>query len=96
MEDLIIGKLGMTGKEYADGKMPELLEGPKKQEYVVLVAMIVDTAIIPAYSEREAAEMYMFPADLETKDCALWAMTRAEFEEMVKPAAVDAREPAAE
>ena len=93
MGDLIEGGFRGTAKEYADDKVPLLLEGPKakEQEFVVLVATIIDTAIIMATDERAAAEKYEFSPDLEQMDCAIWALTRAEFNEMVKPAETEAK-----
>jgi len=65
----------------------------KDQEYVVLVSMIVDTAIIRATSEKAAAEKYEMPEMFADKDIAVWAMTRAEFDEMMKEACPDKVEP---
>ena len=63
----------------------------KDQEYVVLVAMIVDTAIIRANSEKMAAERYEMPEMFLDKDIAVWAMTRKEFDEMMKAGEAEAR-----
>ena len=68
----------MTGEEYAK----EMAKGA--EEYVVLVAQIVDTAIMLASSPEEAANTYEFPPGAENLDLAVWAMTRAEFDELVK------------
>jgi hypothetical protein len=76
---LLIGGRTMTGEEYA-AKMEEAI----KEEYVILVAQIVDTAMIMATSPQEAANTYEFPPGAENLDLAVWAMTRAEFDEMVK------------
>jgi len=62
----------------------KLLEHKKVQDYVVLVSMIVDTAVIPATSEKEAAELYEMAEMFADKDIAIWAMTTAEFDEMMK------------
>jgi hypothetical protein len=60
-------------------------EPPKKEvrDYVVMVAEVIDTAIIPATSEREAAELYEFAPGSENADLAVWAMTREEFGELI-------------
>ena len=65
----------------------------KDQEYIVLVSMIVDTAIIRATSEKMAAEKYEMPEMFLDKDIAVWAMTRKEFDEMMKEAGHDGVEP---
>lgn len=86
--DLIRHEFGKTGKEYADNVMAkvgstpqQLLGGPPVNEYVVIAALIVDTAIILATSEQEASEKYEIPEDLVDRDIAVWAMTRKEFAE---------------
>jgi len=66
---------GKTGAEYA--------EEMAKQEYVILVAQIVDTALIKARTPEEAANMYEFPPGAENLDLAVWALTREEFNQMV-------------
>ena len=73
------GNFGRTGEEYQ-----KLLGAPKEQGYVILVAVIVDTALITATSEREAAEKYELPYHLEGEDVAIWCMTHDEFDEMMK------------
>ena len=65
---------------------PQLcLPAPMIQDYVVIVAAVVETAIVPACSEREAAEKFMAYDDKwKDEDVAILAMTRDEFDTLMK------------
>ena len=91
MGDLIEGKFGLTGKQYDQKALP----APEVRDYVVVVAVVVDTAVIPAASEREAAEKYEMPAMCADHDVAVWAMTREEFDAIMRSNAPVEVEPTA-
>jgi len=65
-----------------DGKQL-LLDAPKKTEYIVLAAVIIDTAVIMAYNEKDAAEKYEPQDEFKDQDFAVWAMTRDDFTQMM-------------